>query len=80
MRQRIVTSAQGDSYYITIDGDVMDAIAYDYYGKHEKNTEALLDANPQIIDLGITLPAGVAIRLPAISRQETPAPFRQLWD
>ena len=80
MKERIVTGADGVAVYVTIDGDMVDAIAYAYYGKHEKNTEAILEANANLADYGPVLPAGVLIKLPRIPQQETPKPFRQLWN
>ena len=80
MLNRVVTSYTGDKVYITIDGDVIDAIAYAFYGKHGKNTEALLEANPHVLDIGPILPAGMRIKLPVISQEEPPKPFKTLWD
>ncbi|MCM0751497.1 hypothetical protein DEA98_09830 [Brucella pseudogrignonensis] len=69
MLNRIVTSITGEKVYITIDGDVVDAIAYKYYGKHGKNTEALLEANPDLFAYGPVLPAGLRIVLPPSRRK-----------
>lgn len=80
MLQRVVTNAAGEKLYVTIDGDVLDRIARTYYGRHESNTEALLDANPGLAERPMVLPAGVVIKLPEIQRTVTPTPFRQLWD
>lgn len=80
MRERIVTGADGIDRYVTIDGDMVDEIARGYYGKHAQNTEALYGANPGLASLDMILSAGVVIKLPPIPKQETPIPFRKLWD
>jgi phage tail protein X len=77
---RIVKAADGMDVYVTIDGDMVDAIAFARYGRHGSNTEAIYEANPGLAARGAVLPAGVAVRLPAIPQQETPAPIRRLWD
>lgn len=80
MRKRIVTNHAGENIYVTIDGDVLDAIAYDFYGRHEKNTEAMLEANPHVLELGPVLPAGLRIKLPPRQANESPKAYRRLWD
>ena len=80
MLKRVVTSITGEKVYITIDGDVLDAIAYAFYGKHRKNTEALLDVNPDLLVYGPVLPAGLRVKLPTIPQEEQAQPFKSLWD
>lgn len=80
MKGRIVTAADGSALYVTADGDMVDAIAHGYFGKHERNTEAILEANPDLAEYGPVLPAGTVVKLPRIMQQETPKPFRQLWN
>lgn len=78
--ERIITAADGSAIYVTADGDMVDLIAYRYYGKHAKNTEAIFEANPGLAGLGPVLPAGVAVKLPQMPQPSSTTPFRQLWD
>ncbi|MEN5275746.1 tail protein X [Brucella sp. TWI432] len=80
MLNRVFTNIKGEKVYITVDGDKLDDIAYVYYGKHSKNTEALLEANPDSLAFGPVLPAGVRIILPAIPQEEQAKAFKTLWD
>lgn len=61
------------------DGDMVDQIAAEAYGRTAGATEALLDANPHLARLPARLPAGTIIDLPDI-----PAPVAtrtiKLWD
>lgn len=66
--------------YVTKDGDMADAIAWNYYGTRDgQATEQLLAANPGLADYGPLLPAGVTITLPDITPQSTDNPIK-LWD
>ena len=80
MRERISSGPDGVPVYTAIDGDVVDAIAHAYYGRHGKNTEAVYLANPRLCLLGPQLPAGTKVRLPAIQQRDDVKPFRALWD
>lgn len=68
-----------DLTYITRDGDTADLIAWKQYGSQSgRVVEQLLEANPGLADFGPTLPAGVAVKVPAI----TPEPITKgvrLW-
>lgn len=61
------------------DGDMVDQIAMEAYGRTEGATEALLAANPHLAALPARLPAGTVVALPDI-----PAPVAvrtiKLWD
>ena len=66
--------------YITSDGEMVDQIAFAYYGSTANRVvEQLLEANPGLADYGPALPAGVAITLPVI---DAPAETQgvKLWD
>lgn len=81
MKGQIITGADGSALYITVDGDMIDAIAHAYYGKHERNTEAILEANPDIADMDQPiLPAGIVVTLPQARTDSQPKAFRKLWD
>jgi len=62
-----------------IQGDTVDAICWRHYGRTAAVTEAVLDANPGLADLGAQIPQGTLVNLP----EEAPQPQRQmvnLWD
>ncbi|MFM2476350.1 tail protein X [Celerinatantimonas sp. MCCC 1A17872] len=63
--------------YRTRDGDVLDQICNDYYGRSSAIID-VYDANPGLVDYGAILPAGIEITLPDLA-----APVAQgtsLWD
>lgn len=80
MKERIQTGTDGVPVYTAIDGDTVDSIAYQYYGRHAKNTEAIYLANPRLCEIGPILPAGTKVRLPNIVQVQEVKPFRQLWN
>ena len=64
---------------IARDGDMVDEIALEAYGRTAGTTEALLDANPHLAGLPARLTAGVAVTLPELQTATKPATVR-LWD
>jgi phage tail protein X len=65
--------------YVTKDGDTLDWLCWRYYDKQSGAVEAVLEANPNLADLGLTLPAGIVIELPELAPSEDDQPVR-LWD
>lgn len=66
--------------YITKDGDVVDWVAWSYYGTQDNRTaELVYEANPGLADRGAVLPAGIEIILPDITPPTTTQGVR-LWD
>jgi len=63
--------------YISKSGDMLDAIAYQYYGTEQAVVE-ILDANPGLVDQPVLLPAGVWMTLPDIPKPEQAGVA--LWD
>lgn len=63
----------------TRQGDVIDQIALKFYGRTDKVTETILDANPHLADLKPILPAGVVITLPDLPTTPT-QPRLKLWE
>ncbi|MEH6565108.1 MAG: tail protein X [Halopseudomonas sp.] len=61
-------------------GDTVDAICWRYYGRTAGVTEAVLEANPGLADLGPILPMGQTVHLPAITQQAEQQTAVNLWD
>ena len=66
--------------YRTRDGDMLDAICHQVYGRSGGHTERVLAANPGLADHGPILPAGVVIELPEITPPEPVRSTVRLWD
>lgn len=67
--------------YRTRDGDVVDEIAWRYYGAVDQAILGIvLDANPGLADRGAVLPGGVIITLPDIAQPTTTQKSVSLWD
>lgn len=64
--------------YTTIQGDMVDAIAYRKYGRTAGVTEAIFAANQNLAEYGPILPDGVVIVLPDDVQTST-APRTKLW-
>ncbi len=61
-------------------GDTVDAICWRYYGRTAGVTEAVLDANPSLADLGPVIPHGTAVTLPDAAPQAEQRQVVNLWD
>ena len=61
------------------DGDVLDQIAREAYGRTDGAVEAILDANPGLAFASARLVAGTVIILPALPATPT-RPRVRLWD
>ncbi len=61
-------------------GDTVDAICWRYYGRTAGVTEAFLDANPGLADLGPVIPHGTAVTLPDAAPQAEQRQVVNLWD
>lgn len=64
--------------YRTQDGDMVDQIAADRFGKSSGSTEAILAANKGLADLGPKLPAGTVLVIPIPEVQDRQQSTR-LW-
>lgn len=67
--------------YITRQGQTVDLVCREVYGRTAVVTELVLDANPGLAALGPILPLGTRIELPdlpAPSREQRP--LTKLWD
>jgi phage tail protein X len=65
--------------YTTKAGDMVDAIAYQFYGDTAGYTEAILAANPGLAAQCPLLPAGITITLPDLSDQAQQIQSIKLW-
>ena len=65
--------------YRTKDGDTLDYICWKYYGQQSGAVEAVLEANPNLSEIGPVYSAGLRITLPKIKAKNTPIEVR-LWD
>lgn len=63
--------------YRTLDGDVLDAIAYKHMGSAD-GVHALLRENPRLAEYGPVLPAGLIVRIPDTTTAAPKATVR-LW-
>lgn len=63
--------------YVTIDGEVLDAICKRELGS-EAHVPAVLEANPHLADLGPVYDAGVRINLPVVTEPVSKGAIR-LW-
>lgn len=61
-------------------GDTVDAICWRYYGRTAGVTEAVLDANPGLAELGPVIPHGTAVTLPDAAPQAEQRQVVNLWD
>jgi phage tail protein X len=64
--------------YVTKDGDVLDAICFQYYGSTTGIVEKVLEANRHIADIGAIFEAGVKITLPDLNQEEATESIK-LW-
>ncbi len=67
------------AHYVTKTGDTLDWLCWRFYDRQAEAVEALLEANPNLADLGMTLPAGLVIALPDLQPMAADQPVR-LWD
>lgn len=61
-------------------GDTVDAICWRIYGRTAGITEAVLEANPGLSDLGTIIPHGTLVSLPDIAPQAPELQMVNLWD
>ena len=56
--------------YLTKDGDILDQICQNYYGKTSKIVEQVIEANPHIVEVDPVFEAVIKITLPYISGEK----------
>jgi phage tail protein X len=66
--------------YRSVQGDTVDLICHKHYGTTHLTTEMVMQANPNLAELGPIIAENTLIELPNIT-QTTPQPNTlQLWD
>jgi phage tail protein X len=65
--------------YTTNQGQTVDLVCQDYYGRTADVTESVLDANPGLAGLGPVLPMGTKIIMPEFKPKLNEAPLIKLW-
>ncbi|MDH4585645.1 phage tail protein [Pseudomonas sp. BN415] len=65
---------------IATQGDTVDAICWRHYGRTAGVTEAVLEANPGLAELGAVIPHGTTIVLPDAAPQAEQRQVVNLWD
>lgn len=65
--------------YTTVQGDMVDAIAFKRFGTSKAHTERILDANPGLAAMVSVLPAGVVIRIPVPAVPDRKDTAQRLW-
>lgn len=66
--------------YTTRQGETVDLACLAHYGRTAKVVEVVIDANPGLAALGVVLPIGTKIIMPAISTSATQPRLVSLWD
>ena len=65
---------------IAAQGDTVDSLCWQYYGRTTGVTEAVLDANPGLAEFGPIIPHGTAVILPDAAPQPEQRQVVNLWD
>jgi len=66
--------------YYSKEGETVDGICWNYYGKTAGVVETVLATNRGLASYGAVLPAGVVIELPEISSSSTDKTVQRLWE
>ena len=61
------------------DGETVDALVFRILGKGAAAVEAVLEANPNLADLGLFLPLGHPVVIPVEASGPVETPMIQLW-
>ena len=66
--------------YTTRQGETVDLACKAFYGRTADVTEAVLNANPGLAELGPILPMGTKITMPVIDTRPKARPLVKLYD
>lgn len=65
----------------SVQGDTLDDLVWQHYGRSAGAVEAVLEANPGLADLGPILPTGTSVTLPDLEPAAPESGRRlKLWD
>ncbi len=65
--------------YVTIEGDVLDAVIFRIYGQGPDALSVVMGANPHIRSMPVHLSVGTRLHLPSLP-EAVPAARVRLWD
>ncbi|KVC61861.1 phage tail protein [Burkholderia ubonensis] len=63
-----------------LQGETLDALCWRYYGSTAGTVEAVLEANPDLAELGVVLPMRTVVEMPELNTIEQTKPLLQLFD
>lgn len=63
-----------------LQGDTLDALCWRHYGSTAGTVEAVLEANPDLAELGVVLPMGTVVNMPKFDSIESTKQLLQLFD
>lgn len=63
-----------------VQGDTLDDLVWQHYGRSAGAVEAVLEANPGLADLGAILPVGTRVELPDLAPAKPTGNRLKLWD
>lgn len=66
--------------YVTVQGEMIDAICRKIYGEESGHVENLVSANPGLADAPYVLPLGTKITLPDLDRGDEVGSIVALWN
>lgn len=66
--------------YTTKQGQTVDLVCLDYYGRTASLTELVLEANPGLAALGPVLPLGTVLTLPFVETKPKARELVKLWE
>lgn len=72
-------AVSGSMTVTALEGETVDALVFRVLGKGAEAVERVLEANPNLADLGLFLPLGQPVKLPAIASAPAARPLIQLW-
>ena len=63
-----------------LQGDTVDSLCWRHYGRTVGTVEAVLEANTGLANLGVVLPVGTPVYMPALGTVTSTKPLLQLFD
>ncbi len=78
--RKYTENADGSYSCVTAQDDMVDEIAFEFYGTHQGSAEHIYSSNPDLSQQPMKLPIGLTIVLPPYSVVEQATDQVQLWD